>query len=430
MLTIKKAAPLRGEAAIPGDKSISHRSIMLGALADGDTHVTNFLESADCLSTIDCFTRLGIFVERDFTHPGHVIVHGMGMQGLHPSFHTVVLYTGNSGTTTRIMTGILAPQRFVSLVSGDNSVNARPMKRVITPLAQMGAKIVSMNDDGCAPLQITGTPLHGITYDSPVASAQVKSAILLAGLYAEGPTTVNEPTKSRDHTERMLRAFGASVETKGNSVTVTPTDRLTPIDIEVPGDISSAAYFLAGACIVPGSEVLLKHVGINPTRDGILRVAKAMGADIELVNETKDAEPCADLLVKSSALHGTTIGGDLIPTLIDELPVIAVMAACAEGTTVITDAAELRVKESDRIRAVAEGLSAMGADITPTADGFVIHGGKPLHGAKIHTYDDHRIAMSSAVAGLAAEGETILDDESCVRISYPSFFRDLAALER
>ena len=430
MLTIKKAAPLRGEAAIPGDKSISHRSIMLGALADGDTHVTNFLESADCLSTIDCFTRLGIFVERDFTHPGHVIVHGMGMQGLHPSFHTVVLYTGNSGTTTRIMTGILAPQRFVSLVSGDNSVNARPMKRVITPLAQMGAKIVSMNDDGCAPLQITGTPLHGITYDSPVASAQVKSAILLAGLYAEGPTTVNEPTKSRDHTERMLRAFGASVETKGNSVTVTPTDRLTPIDIEVPGDISSAAYFLAGACIVPGSEVLLKHVGINPTRDGILRVAKAMGADIELVNETKDAEPCADLLVKSSALHGTTIGGDLIPTLIDELPVIAVMAACAEGTTVITDAAELRVKESDRIRAVAEGLSAMGADITPTADGFVIHGGKPLHGAKIHTYDDHRIAMSFAVAGLAAEGETTLDDESCVRISYPSFFRDLAALER
>lgn len=430
MLTIKKAAPLRGEAAIPGDKSISHRSIMLGALADGDTHVTNFLESADCLSTIDCFTRLGIFVERDFTHPGHVIVHGMGMQGLHPSFHTVVLYTGNSGTTTRIMTGILAPQRFVSLVSGDNSVNARPMKRVITPLAQMGARIVSMNDDGCAPLQITGTPLHGITYDSPVASAQVKSAILLAGLYAEGPTTVNEPTKSRDHTERMLRAFGASVETKGNSVTVTPTDRLTPIDIEVPGDISSAAYFLAGACIVPGSEVLLRHVGINPTRDGILRVAKAMGADIELVNETKDAEPCADLLVKSSALHGTTIGGDLIPTLIDELPVIAVMAACAEGTTVITDAAELRVKESDRIRAVAEGLSAMGADITPTVDGFVIHGGKPLHGAKIHTYDDHRIAMSFAVAGLAAEGETILDDESCVRISYPSFFQDLAALER
>ncbi|MGN1023757.1 MAG: 3-phosphoshikimate 1-carboxyvinyltransferase [Lachnospiraceae bacterium] len=429
MLTIKKAAPLRGEAAIPGDKSISHRSIMLGALADGDTSVTNFLESADCLSTIDCFTRLGIYVERDFTQPGHVIVHGMGMQGLHPSFHTVVLYTGNSGTTTRILTGILSPQRFVSLVSGDNSVNARPMKRVITPLAQMGANIVSMNDDGCAPLQITGAPLHGITYDSPVASAQVKSAILLAGLYAQGTTTVNEPTKSRDHTERMLRAFGASVETKGNSVTVTPTDHLTPIDIQVPGDISSAAYFLAGACLVPGSEVLLKHVGINPTRDGILRVAKAMGADIELLNETHDAEPCADLLVRSSSLHGTQIGGELIPTLIDELPVIAVMAAYADGTTVIRDAAELRVKESDRIRTVAEGLSAMGADITPTGDGFVIHGGKPLHGAKIHTYDDHRIAMSFAVAGLAAEGETILDDESCVRISYPSFFRDLAALE-
>lgn len=430
MLTITKANSFRGEMKIPGDKSISHRSIMLGALADGDTDVTDFLESADCLSTIDCFSRLGVFVERDFSRPGHLIVHGCGMEGLHPSFHTVALYTGNSGTTTRILSGILAPQRFVSLVSGDESVNKRPMNRVITPLRQMGARIESMNDDGCAPLEITGTSLHGISYVSPVASAQVKSAILLAGLYADGTTTVTEPSPSRDHTERMLRAFGADVDVGGNSVSVHRTEHLTPIKIQVPGDISSAAYFIAAAAIVPGSEVLLRHVGINPTRDGILRVAKAMGADVTLLNETDDAEPCADILVRSSCLHGTEIGGDLIPTLIDELPVVAVMAACAEGTTVIKDAAELRVKESDRIRAMTEGLTAMGCDVTGTEDGMIIHGGKALRGAQIHTYADHRIAMSFAVAGLIADGETVLDDESCVRISYPTFFQDLKALEQ
>ena len=430
MLTITKANSFRGEMKIPGDKSISHRSIMLGALADGDTDVTDFLESADCLSTIDCFSRLGVFVERDFSHPGHLIVHGCGMEGLHPSFHTVALYTGNSGTTTRILSGILAPQRFVSLVSGDESVNKRPMNRVITPLRQMGARIESMNDDGCAPLEITGTSLHGISYVSPVASAQVKSAILLAGLYADGTTTVTEPSPSRDHTERMLRAFGADVDVGGNSGSVHHTEHLTPIKIQVPGDISSAAYFIAAAAIVPGSEVLLRHVGINPTRDGILRVAKAMGADVTLLNETDDAEPCADILVRSSCLHGTKIGGDLIPTLIDELPVVAVMAACAEGTTVIKDAAELRVKESDRIRAMTEGLTAMGCDVTGTEDGMIIHGGKALRGAQIHTYADHRIAMSFAVAGLIADGETVLDDESCVRISYPTFFQDLKALEQ
>lgn len=430
MRSITKANALRGEMKVPGDKSISHRAIMIGALADGDTDVTDFLESADCLSTIDCFSRLGIFIERDFSQPGHLVVHGCGMEGLHPSFHTVALYTGNSGTTTRILSGILAPQRFVSLVSGDESVNKRPMNRVIAPLRQMGAKIESMNDDGCAPLEITGTSLHGISYASPVASAQVKSAILLAGLYADGATAVTEPSRSRDHTERMLRAFGVDVSANGNCVTVHRTERLNPISIQVPGDISSAAYFIAAAAIVPGSELLLRHVGINPTRDGILRVAEAMGADITLLNQTDDAEPCADLLIRSSSLHGTQIGGDLIPTLIDELPVVAVMAACAEGTTVIRDAAELRVKESDRILAMTEGLAAMGCEITGTGDGMIIHGGKALHGARIHTYQDHRIAMSFAVAGLAADGETVLDDESCVRISYPSFFQDLKALEQ
>ncbi len=430
MRSITKANALRGEMKVPGDKSISHRAIMIGALADGDTDVTDFLESADCLSTIDCFSRLGIFIERDFSQPGHLVVHGCGMEGLHPSFHTVALYTGNSGTTTRILSGILAPQRFVSLVSGDESVNKRPMNRVIAPLRQMGAKIESMNDDGCAPLEITGTSLHGISYASPVASAQVKSAILLAGLYADGATAVTEPSRSRDHTERMLRAFGVDVSANGNCVTVHRTERLNPISIQVPGDISSAAYFIAAAAIVPGSELLLRHVGINPTRDGILRVAEAMGADITLLNQTDDAEPCADLLIRSSSLHGTQIGGDLIPTLIDELPVVAVMAACAEGTTVIRDAAELRVKESDRILAMTEGLAAMGCEITGTGDGMIIQGGKALHGARIHTYQDHRIAMSFAVAGLAADGETVLDDESCVRISYPSFFQDLKALEQ
>lgn len=430
MIKIQKASSLKGEMKIPGDKSISHRSIMLGALADGDTHVTDFLESADCQSTIECFSRLGIFIERDFSRPGSLTVHGMGLSGLHPSFHTVALYTGNSGTTTRILSGILAPQRFTSLLSGDDSVNARPMKRIMTPLLEMGADIVSMNGDGCAPLKITGKPLHGISYASPVASAQVKSAILLAGLYAEGKTTVTEPAPSRDHTERMLRAFGADVKTEGKSVTVSPCSKLHPIDIQVPGDISSAAFFLAAGCIVPGSEILLRHVGINPTRDGILRVAKAMGADVTILDRTDDAEPCADLLVRFGSLHGTEIGGDLIPTLIDELPVIAVMAAYADGTTVIRDAAELKVKESDRIKAMTEGLAAMGADITATDDGMIIHGGKPLHGARIETYKDHRIAMSFAVAALGADGETTLSDESCVKISYPTFFDDLKALEQ
>ncbi len=437
-MTLSPAASLKGEVNIPGDKSISHRAIMFGSLAKGDTQVTHFLESADCLATMDCFTRLGVTIDRDNTEPGRLIVHGAGLHGLKPSLSPVAeLCSQNSGTTTRIMSGILAPQAFTSCISGDESVNKRPMKRVIEPLTQMGADIVSVNGNGCAPLQITGRPLHGITYRTKVASAQVKSAILCAGLYAEGSTTVIEPAISRDHTEKMLTAFGHApqitelADGTGHQVSVTPADELiTPGQIVVPGDISSAAYFIAAACLVPNSEVLIRNVGMNETRDGILRVARAMGADITVLNESHAAEPAADLLVRTSSLHGTVVEGALIPTLIDEIPIIAIMAAAAQGTTIIRDAAELKVKESDRIAAMTEGLSAMGCRITPTDDGMIIGGGAPLHGASIRTFKDHRIAMSFAVASLIADGETTLDDAGCVNISYPTFYADLAQLRQ
>lgn len=440
-ITLSSAASLKGELTIPGDKSISHRAIMFSSLAKGDTQITHFLESADCLATMDCFSRLGIYIERDFSEHGKLIVHGTGLRGLYPSHSPIALYSQNSGTTTRIMSGILAPQHFTSYITGDESVNHRPMKRVMEPLQQMGADIVSMNDDNCAPLKITGKPLHGITWKTSVASAQVKSAILCAGLYAEGNTTVLEPAISRDHTEKMLAAFGHapavtdltddSGKFAGHSVSVTPAKELwSPEQITVPGDISSAAYFIAAACLVPNSEVLIRNVGINETRDGILRVARAMGADITVLNENRAAEPSADLLVRTSSLHGTIVEGDMIPTLIDEIPIIAVMAAAADGTTIIRDAAELKVKESDRIAAMTEGLQAMGCRITPTGDGMIIEGGALLRGAAIRTFKDHRIAMSFAIAALIAEGETVLDDAGCVDISYPTFFENLNQLRQ
>lgn len=440
-ITLSSAVSLKGELTIPGDKSISHRAIMFSSLAKGDTQITHFLESADCLATMDCFSRLGIYIERDFSEHGKLIVHGTGLRGLYPSHSPIALYSQNSGTTTRIMSGILAPQHFTSYITGDESVNRRPMKRVMEPLQQMGADIVSMNDDNCAPLKITGKPLHGIAWKTSVASAQVKSAILCAGLYAEGNTTVLEPAISRDHTEKMLAAFGHapavtdltddSGKFAGHSVSVTPAKELwSPEQITVPGDISSAAYFIAAACLVPNSEVLIRNVGINETRDGILRVARAMGADITVLNENRAAEPSADLLVRTSSLHGTIVEGDMIPTLIDEIPIIAVMAAAADGTTIIRDAAELKVKESDRIAAMTEGLQAMGCRITPTGDGMIIEGGALLRGATIRTFKDHRIAMSFAIAALIAEGETVLDDAGCVDISYPTFFENLNQLRQ
>lgn len=423
-MKLKYTAPLRGELAVPGDKSISHRSIIFGALAQGRTDVSNFLTGADCLSTIACFRKMGIEIEQNGSD---VTVFGKGLDGL--SAPSGILDAGNSGTTVRLMSGILAGQSFPSAITGDDSICQRPMKRVMQPLTEMGASIRSQKDNGCAPLGIRPSRLHGIHYQSPVASAQVKSCVLLAGLYADGKTSVTEPVLSRDHSELMLRYFGADVRSEDTTASILPRPMLTGRRVNVPGDISSAAYFIAAALLVPGSEVLLKNVGINPTRDGMLRVCRAMGADITLLNEDHSgAEPCADLLVRSSSLHGTVIEGAIIPTLIDELPVLAVLAAFADGTTVIRDAAELKVKESDRIAVMTDNLSRIGCDVQATDDGMVIRGGKPLHGAVIDSHKDHRVAMSFAVAALACDGETEIRDSDCVTISYPGFYDDVRRL--
>lgn len=599
-----KVSGLRGKVRIPGDKSISHRAVMFGSIARGDTHITGFLTGADCLSTIGCFHAMGVGIEQD---GGNVVVHGRGMHGLHEP--AADLDCGNSGTTMRLISGILAPQPFDCILTGDASIQKRPMKRIMEPLGMMGASIESIRGDGCAPLRILGAArqgadgptvnalpasqgidchgkagdhpgpmdslapytlapmLHGIHYISPVASAQVKSCVLLAGLYADSPTSVTEPSLSRNHTELMLAAFGARLESGASTATIYPADELYATHIDVPGDISSAAFFLGAGLIVPGSEILLENVGVNPTRDGVLRVFLAMGADIEVIPRqgshpsfagggphakipgTKpgdspmagpavtDAgaarigdgaagiyggaadtsggpspgesagcaavggsgvggpgegipalEPSADILVRHSELRGVVIEGGIIPTLIDELPLIAGVACFAEGTTIIRDAAELKVKESNRIAVMVEGLRAMGADVLETDDGMVIHGrGRasrttagtcapaaaqtlagaaathtsapiepgcvhhehapavaisgghtpapimpervhPLHGATVHSLGDHRIAMTFAVLGLAAEGETHVLGAECVDISYPGFFEDLKSL--
>lgn len=424
--TIYPVTGLRGEVEIPGDKSISHRSIMFGSIARGTTEVTHFLKGADCLSTIDCFRKLGIDIEEN---RGQILVHGKGLRGL--SAPTDTLNVGNSGTTTRLMSGILAGQNFTSVMSGDDSLNSRPMGRIMTPLNSMGAHITSLNGNNCAPLEVASGKLQGIHYQSPVASAQVKSAVLLAGLYANGETSVTEPALSRNHTELMLKDFGANVTSKihedGSATAhIEPCRELYGRKICVPGDISSAAYFIAAGLLVPGSELLVKNVGTNTTRAGFLQVCKAMDADITLLNESQEGgEGRADVLVKSSHLKGTVIEGSLIPTLIDEIPIIAVMAACAEGTTIIKDAAELKVKETNRIDTVTENLKAMGADITPTEDGMIICGKESLTGAHVKSYLDHRIAMSFAIAGLIARGETVIEDSQCVDVSYPDFFSSL-----
>ena len=422
-MEIKKLTNLHGEITVPGDKSISHRAVMFGSLAKGTTRITHFLEGADCLSTISCFRKMGIDIENN---NGEILVHGKGLRGL--SSPTDILDVGNSGTTTRLISGILAGQNFVSELTGDDSIQSRPMKRIMTPLLSMGADITSIKGNHCVPLRIAGHPLKAIHYDSPVASAQVKSCVLLAGMYSDGVTSVTEPVLSRNHTEIMLNYFGAQVTSEGTTASIVPEPSLHAREITVPGDISSAAYFIAAGLLVPGSEILLKNVGINPTRDGLLRVCKDMSADITMLNVNMDGEPTADLLVRTSSLHGTTVGGEIIPTLIDEIPMIAVMAAFAEGTTIIKDAKELKVKESDRILVMAENLSRMGADITPTEDGMIIHGGKPLHGAVIDSYLDHRVAMSFAIAGLLCDGPLSIKGGDCVKISYPEFYEDLYRL--
>ena len=422
-MEIKKLTNLHGEITVPGDKSISHRAVMFGSLAKGTTRITHFLEGADCLSTISCFRKMGIDIENN---NGEILIHGKGLRGL--SSPTDILDVGNSGTTTRLISGILAGQNFVSELTGDDSIQSRPMKRIMTPLLSMGADITSIKGNNCVPLRIAGHPLKAIHYDSPVASAQVKSCVLLAGMYSDGVTSVTEPVLSRNHTEIMLNYFGAQVTSEGTTASIVPEPSLHAREITVPGDISSAAYFIAAGLLVPGSEILLKNVGITPTRDGLLRVCKDMGADITMLNVNMDGEPTADLLVRTSSLHGTTVGGEIIPTLIDEIPMIAVMAAFAEGTTIIKDAKELKVKESDRILVMAENLSRMGADITPTDDGMIIHGGKPLHGAVIDSYLDHRVAMSFAIAGLLCDGPLSIKGGDCVKISYPEFYEDLYRL--
>lgn len=412
---------LRGEITVPGDKSISHRAVMFGSLAQGTTTVENFLRGADCLSTIDCFRRLGIQIDET---PELITIHGKGLHGL--TAPSQLLDAGNSGTTTRLISGILSGQSFETTLTGDASIQKRPMKRIIEPLTQMGASITSLHGNGCAPLNIQGRPLHGIHYTTKVASAQVKSSILLAGLYADSATSVTEPALSRNHSELMLRQFGADVQTEGTTATIQPGPALAGQKIVVPGDISSAAYFIAAACITPESELLIRNVGTNPTRDGILRVCRMMNADVTILPHAQnDGEPSADLLIRSSSLKGCVIEGELIPTLIDELPVIAVMACFAEGTTSIRDAAELKVKESNRIDVMAENLTAMGAQVTATDDGLIIEGGRPLRGAAIDSHLDHRIAMSFAVAALNTDGETEIQDAECVNISYPAFYQDL-----
>lgn len=424
-MEIKKQTSLRGEIAVPGDKSISHRAVMFGSLAEGTTKITHFLNGADCLSTISCFRKMGINIEQ---HASEILVHGKGLHGL--CAPDSILDVGNSGTTTRLISGILAGQDFVSELNGDASIQSRPMKRIMTPLLSMGADITSIRGNGCAPLRISGRPLHAVHYNSPVASAQVKSCVLLAGMYADGITSVTEPVLSRNHTEIMLNYFGAQVTSQGTTASIHPDPALEAREIRVPGDISSAAYFIAAGLLTPNSEILIRNVGINPTRDGILRVCKEMGADITLLNVSQDGEPTADLLVCTSSLHGTTVGGEIIPALIDEIPMIAVMAAFAEGTTVIKDAQELKVKESNRIEVMVDNLKRMGADIEATDDGMIIRGGVPLHGAVIDSHLDHRIAMSFAVAGTICDGPVEIEGAECVNISYPEFYQDLYGLAR
>ncbi len=421
---IKPSGKLRGEITVPGDKSISHRSVMLGSIAKGDTRISGFLTGEDCLSTIDCFKKLGIDIEVNGTD---VTVHGKGLKGLSAPAET--LDVGNSGTTLRLMSGILSAQPFTTRLTGDSSIQKRPMGRVASPLGLMGAKITSENEKMTAPLTIEGQRLHGIDYTLPVASAQVKSALILAGLYADGETRITEPEATRDHTEIMLNYLGADIRKEGDTIVVRPAAELTGKDITVPGDISSAAYFIAAALISKDSEVLIKNVGVNPTRTGIITAFKAMGGNIELTNErTVCGEPVADILVRSSRLHGVVIKGAIIPKLIDEIPVIAAAACYASGETVIADAAELRVKESDRIKTMAAELGRMGATVIQTDDGMIILGGIPLHGAVCESYNDHRVAMSVAVAALGAKGETQIKDCGCVDISFPGYFDALMSL--
>ncbi|MCL1699004.1 3-phosphoshikimate 1-carboxyvinyltransferase [Lysinibacillus sp. Bpr_S20] len=412
---------LQGTLTIPGDKSVSHRSVMFGAIATGKTTVEGFLLGEDCLSTIDCFRKLGVKIDVEGTN---VSIDSPGIEGWQEP--TEVLYTGNSGTTTRLMLGILAGSNVHSVMTGDASIGKRPMRRVIDPLRQMGAHITGRADGQYTPLAIQGTALQAIDYHMPVASAQVKSAILLAGLRAKGTTIVRENEVSRDHTERMLRQFGAQVDEVSGVISLKGGQTLTGTHVSVPGDISSAAFFLVAGAICENSKVTLENVGVNPTRDGIIEVLQSMGAAITVLpNEDNQSEPTATITIETSALKGTTIEGDIIPRLIDEIPILALLATQANGKTIIKDAEELKVKETDRITAVVDELKKLGATIEATEDGMIIEGPTPLRSASLKTYGDHRIGMMGAVAALIADGAVTLDDAECIAVSYPSFFEHI-----
>lgn len=415
---VQPGGKLTGRIRVPGDKSISHRSIMLGSLAEGTTQVSGFLQGEDCLCTLQAFRAMGVHIEGP-SADGKVTIHGVGLHGL--TAPQTDLDMGNSGTSMRLMSGLMSGQAFDVRMTGDSSLSKRPMKRVTVPLAQMGARI-DATEQGTPPLLVHGgSPLKGIHYEMPMASAQVKSALLLAGLYAQGETSVTEPAPTRDHTERMLRGFGYEVKVQGNQISLQGGGKLTATSIDVPSDISSAAFFMVGASIAEGSDLIIEHVGMNPTRTGVIDILRLMGANLELLNPREvGGEPVADIRVRSAKLKGIRIPEELVPLAIDEFPVLFVAAACAEGETVLTGAEELRVKESDRIQVMADGLVACGIDAKPTADGIVIQGGQ-LQGAIITSHNDHRIAMSFSMAGLRAASPMLINDCATVNTSFPGF---------
>jgi 3-phosphoshikimate 1-carboxyvinyltransferase len=417
---------LSGTIEIPGDKSISHRSVMFGSIAHGVTKVTNFLPGDDCLSTISCFRKLGVKIEEN---EDGLSIYGNGFEGLkEPSD---ILDVGNSGTTIRLLMGILAGRPFFSTLIGDHSIGKRPMTRVTGPLKKMGAQIDGRQNGGFTPLGIRGGSLSSIDYQLPVASAQVKSALILASLQAEGESTIIEVAETRDHTERMIRKFGGEILSDNRVIKVNGGQKLLAANIHVPGDISSAAFFLVAGAIVPNSEIVLKNVGLNPTRTGILEVMEKMGATIEIAPDQDNSfEPTGDVTIKTSGLKGTIIEGDLIPRLIDEIPIIALMATQAKGKTIIKDAAELKVKETNRIDTVVQELTKLGADIEATEDGMVINGGQTLTGGKVSSHGDHRIGMMLAIAALIAKGEVELENPEAISVSYPNFFAHLNSLTK
>lgn len=415
---VDSGGSVNGRLKVPGDKSISHRSIMLGSLAEGVTEVSGFLEGEDSLATLKAFRAMGVRIEGP--EKGRVTIHGVGLHGLKKP--AAPLDCGNSGTSMRLLSGLMAGQAFDSVLIGDSSLTRRPMKRVTTPLAQMSARI-DATEKGTSPLHIHGgSSLTAINYVMPMASAQVKSCLMLAGLYANGTTCVTEPGVTRDHTERMLQSFGYAVETRGSTVCVSGGGVLRAAPITVPADISSAAFFLVAASIAPGSDLVLEQVGVNPTRTGVIDILRLMGADIRLENERMEGgEPVADLHVRSAPLHGIDIPLDLVPLAIDEFPVLFIAAVAARGRTVLRGAEELRVKESDRIQVMADGLACLGVSAQPTHDGMIIEGGQAIGGGQINSHGDHRIAMAFAVAALRAGGAVIIDDCANVATSFPDF---------